>query len=106
MDKECKELCEAVNLLPGIRTIESCCGHGKIEYHIWFITEGLDHLPALLYWLSACHSGQSGWLCRVTTDCAMSPVTFLIEGPKGDKGYKASIEIASCIRERVNEEKQ
>ena len=29
MDKECIELCEAMNLFHNIQTVESCCGHGK-----------------------------------------------------------------------------
>lgn len=36
MDKECIELCDAMNALPGIQTIESCCGHGNSPYRIYF----------------------------------------------------------------------
>ena len=36
MDNECIKLCEALNKLEGIETVESCCGHGKGDYHIWF----------------------------------------------------------------------
>ena len=32
MDEECIALCVAMNKLPGISTIESCCGHGKYPY--------------------------------------------------------------------------
>ena len=53
MDPECIALCEAMNKLPGIRTTESCCGHGERSYHIWFKADGLESLPKLVYWFSA-----------------------------------------------------
>jgi len=36
MDVECIPLCDALNSLPGIQTCESCCGHGKKPFAIWF----------------------------------------------------------------------
>lgn len=36
IDKECKLLCDALNLLPGVETSESCCGHKTNNYRIWF----------------------------------------------------------------------
>jgi hypothetical protein len=36
LDLECKNLCIALNALPGIETEESCCGHGEGMYYIWF----------------------------------------------------------------------
>jgi hypothetical protein len=41
IDKECLNLCLAMNRLPGIFTFESCCGHGKSPFHIWFYVDGL-----------------------------------------------------------------
>lgn len=35
MDKECIELCNILNKLPGITTTESCCGHGKDSFQIF-----------------------------------------------------------------------
>lgn len=34
--KACARLCEAMNLLPGIQTTESCCGHGKSPFRVFF----------------------------------------------------------------------
>jgi len=81
MDQECVALCDAMNHLPGIETFESCCGHGKDNYRIWFMTEGLENLPALLYWFDGCHSGFYGWCVKVRTDCGQSPAHFCVEGP-------------------------
>jgi hypothetical protein len=49
MDSECVPLCDALNNLPGIETFESCCGHGKSPFMIFFIAEGIeDLLPVLV----------------------------------------------------------
>ena len=50
MDPECVRLCDAMNALPVIRTTESCCGHGKSPYRIFFKVEDLTVLPRLLYY--------------------------------------------------------
>lgn len=50
MDKECIELCNTLNALPGIETDESCCGHSCSEYSIWFkVTD-----PEGLFFLTRC----------------------------------------------------
>ena len=101
MDAEVVTLCKALNRMPGIRTIESCCGHGGSPYHIWLKANGLKFLPKMLYWFMSCHCGFSGWRIIVTTDCGMSPVTFLIEGPTGELAYVQSAEIAKLIEEAI-----
>lgn len=37
MDKECIKLCDILNSIPSIDTFESCCGHLKDRYSIWFL---------------------------------------------------------------------
>jgi len=49
IDKECIALCDALNDLLGVRTTESCCGHGDRLFHVWFEVDSLDALPPLLY---------------------------------------------------------
>lgn len=97
MDKECIDLCKAINRMPGIITHESCCGHGKTLYHIWFSAESLEVLPPLLYWFAGCHCGFKEWQVIAVTDCAMSPVTFMIEGPIGEQAYKEAKKIAELL---------
>lgn len=36
IDKECIDLCDALNALPGIKTTESCCGHCMQRFLIFF----------------------------------------------------------------------
>lgn len=47
MDVECVALCNVLNTLPGIETRESCCGHLKDRYSIWFHCENIDTLSRL-----------------------------------------------------------
>ena len=47
MDDECIELCNVLNTLPGVTTFESCCGHYKHPYHIWFFCNSIDTLSRL-----------------------------------------------------------
>lgn len=100
MDTECLALCDAMNKMPGIQTVESCCGHGEEEFRIWFMAENLESLPALLYWFDGCHSGIYGWSVQVKTDCAMSPAFFSARSrSKGEMAYKEANVIADCIEE-------
>lgn len=96
LDPECRELCEALNLLPGITTTSSCCGHGREPYRVFFVAASLDNLPAVCWCADRCHSGQEGWRVFVMTDCAMKPADFVLEGPAG--AYAASVEIAELVR--------
>jgi len=53
MDKEVINLCDALNKLPGVRTVESCCGHGKQPFRIWIKVKDLSNLPPVAYFLEA-----------------------------------------------------
>ena len=47
MDQECVDLCNTLNTLPGVSTFESCCGHLKYKYSIWFFCDSIDSLSRL-----------------------------------------------------------
>ena len=47
MDKECIELSNLLNRLPGVRTIESCMGHGKHPYWLFFQCMDINTLSRL-----------------------------------------------------------
>ncbi len=98
MDPECIPLVEAMNIVKGISTFESCCGHGNHPFRIFFSAESLEVLPPLLYWFDKCHSGVDGWRVEVSTDCSMSPATFMATSTtKGEKAYAEANEIAEII---------
>lgn len=47
MDAPCIELCNLLNRLPGLETSESCCGHCKEPYMVFFRCDNLDTLTRL-----------------------------------------------------------
>jgi len=99
MDRECVALCDAINLIPGIETVESCCGHADREFLVFFRVKNLKHLPVLLYHIDPCHLKITRWDCRVTTDCAMAPVSFNIRSrTTGRTAYREPNKIAKEIR--------
>jgi tRNA(Phe) wybutosine-synthesizing methylase Tyw3 len=98
IDPECIPLCAAINeSMTGVKTVESCCGHGRERYMIWVRVRSLHALAKLCYWLMLCHSGQSGWQVVAQTDCGAQPGIMRIEGPV--RGWRPAEEIAKVIRE-------
>lgn len=95
MDQECVNLCRAINSIPKIQTIESCCGHGEGPFRIWVWVHDVEMLPHLTYWLTGFHSGFYKWRLEVYTDCAKSHNTWMIEGPSG--AYDEAEKIAKLI---------
>lgn len=47
MDKECIKLCDILNSIPSINTFESCCGHLKDRYSIWFFCNDVTTISRL-----------------------------------------------------------
>lgn len=47
MDLPCLELCNILNTLPGVTTFESCCGHCRTQYTIWFFCSDIGTLSRL-----------------------------------------------------------
>jgi len=102
LDPECRLLCEAVNSLSGLRTYESCCGHGIHPFWVFFYARGgqaVYSLADLGFWLDKRHCGISGWHCELDapeqTWRGRRRSSFLIVGPPGD--YEGANEIASLI---------
>lgn len=101
MDKECIALCEAMNRFKGIQTTESCCGHGKSNYHIFFNAENLECLPPLLYYFAGCHCGFYNWNIIIETG-TMNPVYFVAEGPVS--AYNEAESIAKLLNEHIDKQ--
>ena len=47
MDPECVRLCDFVNSCAGLSTFESCCGHGRHEFMVFFTAKDLLNLRAI-----------------------------------------------------------
>lgn len=98
IDPECRDLVLAINKMPGIFTTSSCCGHGKNPYRIFFRINDQVYLPRFLYYTDPCHVKLSkDWKVIVSTDCGMSPISFMLEGPLGEKAYEESKRIADAL---------
>lgn len=47
IDPECIEICNLLNRLPGVKTTESCSGHGKGPFSVFFKCTNIDSLSRL-----------------------------------------------------------
>ncbi len=101
MDAECIRLCDALNRLLGIQTVGSCYGHGVSPYRIFFTSSSVEALLPVLYHLDSCHCGFEGWQVTVGTDCAMSHVSFVVEGPIGLRAIQQAGKLAQLIHSYV-----
>jgi tRNA(Phe) wybutosine-synthesizing methylase Tyw3 len=94
IDKECIILCESLNKIKGIRTTESCCGHGRDPFKIWFWwNDSSKSLMKIIY------NMDYDWLLkRVTGKYPTENRYFLLQGPSGDFGYTQANELAARLR--------
>lgn len=47
MDEQCVGLCNTLNVLPGVATFESCCGHNKYPFRVWFRCTNINTISRL-----------------------------------------------------------
>jgi len=111
MDKECIELCDAINEIPFLMTTESCCGHNKSPFRIWLRTKNLEGLYILARCIDRRYCGpvkkihRNGitkfeeWKLTVEdSDLYMAPI-FHLESPTiGKLAYSEAKKIAHNIR--------
>ena len=97
MDKECIALCDILNSDPGISTAESCCGHGKQPFRIWFEAETVESLCALAMGCNCNYCNHIGWRIEVNHSESPNRALFMLEGPVGEEAYSAIADIAKTI---------
>lgn len=102
MDPQCIPLCDAINSIPGLKTVDSCCGHGKHSFCIWFNIDRkkVRFLTVIGRVFDRSYGGIVGWSCYLhNTDVPKSCPCFMIDSGefKGVKAYKDSIKIAENI---------
>lgn len=99
VDRDIVNIVKAMNRFPGIRTIESCQGHGESPVRIWFKPESEADLPPLLYYFDKCHSGVT-WPVHIYTDCCANRVTYMVKSEKtGPAAYMEGDQIAHHMNE-------
>lgn len=86
MDPQCVSICDAMNALPGIQTVSSCCGHGERPLWIQFRAETIECLGPLLRGISSNEKWRVGvfWLSIVNRlNPRMHRLYFRLDGPVG-----------------------
>lgn len=107
MDPQCTTLCDAINRIPDVYTTDSCCGHGKRAFNIFFRIKDQRTISILLYYIDPCHMGFR-WDCKVYTDCSIAPARYYIESKVyGEEAYeqanKIAVEINNFMDNRFNQ---
>ena len=106
VDKELVNLVKVMNKFPGIRTLESCAGHGDKEPAIWFQPDSIEDLPHLLYCFDRCHSGCY-WPVHIYTDCSADHVRWMVKARVvGEEAYQEADKIAEYMEKHLDEEAQ
>ena len=86
MDREMQSLCDALNALPGVHTVDSCGGHGKSRPGVFFFCTRLDSLAQIQRAVAPQYGGQTvQWTVRgTTTDTAQYGTTlqFLLDAER------------------------
>ncbi len=101
LDREVKHLCTAMNRLPGIVTTESCCGHGKQPYRIWFWCESITSAGLRTLARATCDR-YYGMQWQISIDHGdVTPVHFLLEAPKGPSTFEDAENLATILDEHV-----
>ena len=114
-DPECIELCRAINVLPGIRTSESCCGHARKPFRIWlhFDANDLRGLVLLTRAIDHRYSGGPCWRLELSIsdvslpDNLAYPISICLSSPEnvsGPQAYQEAHELADNIAISVNHE--
>jgi hypothetical protein len=110
MDPECVELCDTMNCLPGIVTFESCCGHGKGPFRIWFKKTYNWHEG--LFFLTRCADGRYWkygykWKIVLTVGDQFEdnylPVHYMLESEDvGADAYEQAIDLVDNMNHHLN----
>lgn len=111
MDAECVDLCNAMNSLPGIVTMESCCGHSSSPYQIFFrVTDSKQGL----FFLTRCTDHRYwkyGYLWKIELIVGDSlyedgelPITYLLtsEPIVGDDAYAQAQDLLDNMIHHLN----
>ncbi len=105
LDPEVRALCVAMNRLPGIATVESCSGHGKTSFCIWFHVTDFTKRGLLTLARSTCPRYYSTpFEIKLNHgDLVHSQVAFLLEGPKGSRSFRGAERLAAIIMNHVRD---
>lgn len=104
MKNMCIEICDAMNEIEGIETVESCSGHSKLTFRVSFTTWDGRCIYAILRANDRRYGGP-GWKCEISsTDIPRVCVIYSLESrTTGKSAYAESRLIAKNIREILDD---
>jgi len=104
MDRQCIRLCDAINSISGLKTFESCCGHGKNSMLVFLEAHEVQDLCALAMSVNRMYGGPlwqgHEWTVKVWhIESGPRPTTcFLLESPsRGQVAYRHADKLAKNI---------
>ena len=102
MDKECIELCDTLNTLPGVKTCDSCCGHLKDKYRIFMTISNFYSISLLARAFD--HRYSSGkWIVYIDSgDMTQRKVGVAIFILESTEIFKTQEEMEKYITEAIN----
>ena len=102
MDKECIALCECLNDLPKIQTEESCCGHLKEPFRIWFRCSSFTYLAIIARAVDWRYAGTNQvWKLLSVTSDAQPRFKFLLESENEYESYEDMIADTKQIADNI-----
>ena len=108
LDEEVVELCKAMNKVPGIKTTESCCGHGKDYFRIFFTVDSIETLNHFMW--AGCYrwwNWRNGFRIQIYDGDVNRDSGILklqLESYKiGEPAYKEAYEMAKGMNDWVGE---
>lgn len=102
IDAECLALCDAINLISGLKTYSSCSGHDSQSLKIDFKAETVDSLFILAKCVDRRYGGNGNWNIVVNmTD--VNPIVFTLTSGKdvGQSAYTEATKIAGRILKEI-----
>lgn len=112
MDEHCVELCDALNALPGIETTQSCEGHGKDSFRVYFDVDRSVSPPEGLFFLARCTSHnywRYGHLWSIelrSADCGHDelPLYYVLHSGDvvGDEAYRQAASLVANLNSHLN----
>lgn len=82
MDKACIPLCDVLNALIGVTTTESCEGHGRHPYRVFFECSDFTSLK----WIAEAVASSS-WKVEALYHNGSDTLGFMLEGAIGHPEY-------------------
>ena len=102
MDKECIALCDCLNELPHIETEESCCGHLKEPFRIWFRCSSFTYLAIIARAINRQYAGtQQVWRLQSVSTDVRPRFNFLLESEKKYDTYEEMVADTKQIADNI-----